>query len=484
MKRIICVILAAFFVMSLAGCQNADAHVYFEMIEPPENLDPQTAYTDSDLIVVRNIFEGLLRKDQNGKIVKGACSDYKKEGNVYTFTLRDGLKWSNNTDVKAEDFVFGMKRAVDPSTAAPFASRLFAVENARQINKGNADLNTLGVHADGNKVIITLCEEDADFEDTLTSSVCMPCSSDFFYKTEGKYGQELSGVISNGSYRLAKWNREEFGIRLYKNEKYNGGFEAKNGAVFFSCNDKKTKTERLDGNACDMTFLPSDELSKLDKKFTNVSVQNTCWVLTIGTEYSKAVRKAFMQSFSPETYKEFLPEGYAPAYSVYPAILSVEGAENEGITPYDLSSAQASFSSIIAKTKDKNFESSKLYYFDKPEIKEAVTSAVGHWQQNLCAFINIVPSNSLSALQKELGDRTLQFSLFPVTARSGAVKSYLELFGKSGDAITAQRELFEDYTMVPFAFESTNITYSGALKNVCVDIGNGYVDFSFVEKTE
>ena len=114
MRRAIAVILIAAFVLLCVGCGKSyrDAIVYFELIEQPETLDAQTAYSDSELLIVRNIYEGLLREDENGKIVKGACENYEKQGLTYIFKLRDKLSWSNGKALTAQDFVYGFRRAV------------------------------------------------------------------------------------------------------------------------------------------------------------------------------------------------------------------------------------------------------------------------------------------------------------------------------------------------------------------------------------
>ena len=71
MKRILkalALMLTVFTVFSLAACGNSyqDAIIYFEIPEKPYTLDPQTASTDSELVIVSNIFEGLLRKMKAG----------------------------------------------------------------------------------------------------------------------------------------------------------------------------------------------------------------------------------------------------------------------------------------------------------------------------------------------------------------------------------------------------------------------------------
>ena len=108
-------------------------------------------------------------------------------------------------------FVFAFRRAVLPETKAPFASRLFPIENAKEINEGKKSAETLGVSApDSTTLIIKLSYEDGDFEEALTTSVAMPCNEKFFTESAGKYGLSSDHTLSSGSYNLTKWNKEAF----------------------------------------------------------------------------------------------------------------------------------------------------------------------------------------------------------------------------------------------------------------------------------
>ena len=136
--KAISLILAALMLITLAGCKDSyqDAIIYFEIPEKPYTLDPQTASTDSELVIVNNIFEGLLRKNASGAIVCGACESFEYDNLTYTFKLRKDIIWSNEEPLTAADFAFGLRRAVSPETQAPFASRLFPIENAEKIYNG------------------------------------------------------------------------------------------------------------------------------------------------------------------------------------------------------------------------------------------------------------------------------------------------------------------------------------------------------------
>ncbi|MDO4607925.1 MAG: ABC transporter substrate-binding protein [Clostridia bacterium] len=487
-KKIISLILSVLLIICcFTGCSDKykEAYIYFELLEKPKTVDPQTAYNDSELLVVRNIYEGLLRKDEHDEIGLGAAADYTYKGLTYTFDLRDDLVWSDGTPLTADDFVYGFRRAVDPKIKAPFANRLKNIQGAEAIINGSADVSTLAVKAvDDTTLTITMCREDVNFLETLTTSVCMPCNQEFFENSIGKYGLDAENTISNGSYRLSKWNKEDFGIRLYKNEEYNGYFKAENAAVFISCVDDESQAIRLKDGDCDIAFIPCDELDKIDNTLTNVGINNICWFMTISREYSPQVRGALLSAFSGDVYGSALPSGFSVAKSIYPEIIAAD-TDNIGFTKYDLDAAKTEMSAQVAGMEDKKFPQATMYYYNTENVEKIATAVLGHWQKNLSTFVNIKDSDNLSALQSEIATSTLDFSLFPITAKSDLFSEYASNFAAVSTATTPetlQQELLKDLTIVPVAYQSTNISYISSLENVVMSDDNGYIDFSFIVK--
>ncbi len=489
LKKILSATLCLSLILGgLCGCgeKYMDAYIYFELLEKPSTLDPQTASSDSELLIVRNIYEGLMRKTQDGTIVGGASESYSYENLTYTFKLKENLVWSDGTPLTAYDFEYGLRRAVDPKIKAPFASRLFSITNAEAINSGNADISTLGVKAiDETTLTIALCQEDNNFLTTLTTSICMPCNQEFFEQSIGKYGLDPEYIISNGSYRLTKWNKEDFGIRLYKNEDYDGSFEAQNAAVFISCVEDEAQVPRLTDGDSDMAFMPCVELTNANKAgLETVDIQNICWIMTISREFNSEVRRAFAHGFSSDIYSASLPDGFAAAKSIYPKILGLN-TDGMGLTSYNINESKSVMSAQIAAMDDSKFPQSILYYYETDGVKELATRVVGHWQQNLSTFINIEPSQNLNVMQKEIGESTLDFALFPITANSEYFSEYAKNFAAVSTAATPdalQQELLANNNIIPVAYQSTNISYISTLENVNMEEDNGYIDFSFIIK--
>ncbi len=490
LKRIFSLLLTAFLLLSFVGCDNTDkAYIYFQLSEKPVTLDPQVASTDTELLIVRNIFEGLLRKDNDGKIVCGVAESYQKNGLTYTFKLREDAKWHNEEPIIADDFVFAFRRALNPETKSPFASRLFCIESAEEIFNGQKSANSLGVTATNDHTLkIKLAYDDQNFEETLTTAIAMPCNEDFFYESGGKYGMFKDNILSNGSYKLSKWGKEIFGIRLYRNSLYNGPFTAKNAAVFLSCSDELTPSEILLEDDADMAFIASTEIDKLKAaEFEINSYDNICWFLTLSDGLSGGIRKSLSILANGEVFKNSLTTGYSVANSIFPPALN-SGVTGSGMSVYDLQAAKQLYSEEIIKLTDKKFPSDViLYYYDDGFSKTVVTDIVGHWQNNLGAFVNIEAVSSPSVLASQLVTQTYGMSIFPINASSPEMSEYLQKFGitYNGQNLTElQIEILKSNNIIPIMFQSTSLAYEKNLNNINFQHGNGCIDFAFIVKQD
>jgi len=489
LKRIFCIVLCIVLMLPVfSSCSGTDdAYIYFELADKPMKLDPQTADNDVELLIVKNVFEGLLRKDDKGNIVGGAAENFKKDGLTYTFNIREDAKWSNGEDLTAYDFEYGLKRAVDPKTKAPFVSRLFAIKGAKEINSSKANLSALGVKALDDKTLkITLAYDDDHFENTLTTSVAMPCNEVFFLESAGKYGLFDENLISNGSYRLALWRKDPFGIRLYKNKEYTGDFNSKNAAVFFTCDKDETPFQRLEKNSVDMAFIETAQKKQAESAGLKVKeFENICWVMTMSNQFSPNIRKSFSMLVGGEVYSNSLQEGYSVASSIYPSIFGEEKILN-GITAYNEEEAKRLYLSEVKNFEDGKFPSDIiLYYYDDGFVKNVVTDIVAHWQSNLSAFINIEAVSSPDLLITELQNQTYPFAIFPIRAESRELAEYLKKFGvvyNNQPLDKLQEGILRSNKIIPLMFQNTNIGYSSALENVVTEYGDGYIDFSFIVK--
>ena len=488
--KILSFLLIVIITLNISGCSNTkDAYIYFELPEPPLTVDPQIASSDSELILVQNIYEGLLRKNSNGDIVCGVAEKYSVNGLTYTFNLRKDAVWSNGEPVTADDFVFGFARAVSPETKSPFASKLFSIKGALEIYQGKATKKELGVKViNSHTLSITLKAKDPDFEEALTTSVAMPCNEDFFLKAAGKYGLFADNIICNGSYKLTRWRKDPFGIRLYRYQEYIGDFESENAAVFLTCDPEEPTIEKLQKNSVDMAFIDCTLSEEAKNKSLKIKeFQNICWVLTLGDEFSYNMRKSLSMLVGGEVYSNSLPIGYTVAASLFPSVICEQNILT-GITAYNPTAAKNLYLEEIKNYENKKFPSdTTLYYYDNGSIKNVVTDIVGHWQSNLSAFVNIEAVSDSELLTSQLTEQNYAMSLFPISAKSTEIDEYLAKYNinyTNQDLSNIQAEILKTNNIVPVMFQNTVIAYSPALENVNTVFGNGYIDFSFIIKQE
>ena len=104
----------------------------------PETLDPHRAEGVNTADILRDLFEGLTIEAPDGKVIPGAASswDISDDGRVYTFHLRDALRWSNGDPLTADDFVYSFRRSADPATGSNYSSILAPIENAEAVVAG------------------------------------------------------------------------------------------------------------------------------------------------------------------------------------------------------------------------------------------------------------------------------------------------------------------------------------------------------------
>lgn len=221
-RRVLCALLAAVFVLSLAGCGSGSASFTWFVDTIPSNLDPQVASTASDVIACENLYSGLVRKDASGKLVPALAEHWEvsSDRRTYTFTLKSGLAYTATkgaaTDyaITAEDFVFAFRRMFRADTASPYAVEFSAIENSAAVLAGQLPETALGVQARGDATLVfCLSEPDENFLSKLTLPGAMPCDEDFFNSTRGTYGLSAASTLSSGSFYLYNWTASGLFLR-------------------------------------------------------------------------------------------------------------------------------------------------------------------------------------------------------------------------------------------------------------------------------
>lgn len=96
-----------------------------------DSLDPHKATAAGTKEILFNIFEGLVKPDENGGLIGAVASDYtiSDDGLVYTFTLRENVKFHNGDVVTAEDVKYSLERVSGLLDGTPLMSTLKTIES-------------------------------------------------------------------------------------------------------------------------------------------------------------------------------------------------------------------------------------------------------------------------------------------------------------------------------------------------------------------
>ena len=218
-----------------AGSSDADATATTKedkttlnifMASEPDHLDPALNSTVDGGCLAVNCFEGLMRYNANGELEPACAESYEvsEDGLTYTFTLRDGLKWSNGDDLDATDFVYSWKRAASPEVAADY-SYLCEVFPSFTYEEGLGDSDVVASE-DGKTLTVSLAAVCPYFLDLCAFPFFFPVDEEVVEPTvtaenpAGTWSLDAGdSFVSNGAYALSSWNHDA-DMTYVKNDNY------------------------------------------------------------------------------------------------------------------------------------------------------------------------------------------------------------------------------------------------------------------------
>jgi oligopeptide transport system substrate-binding protein len=208
------------------GGQQGGGSDTFTLAEVADIAD-MNSVTTTDLYSARllnNINEGLYRLDANDKPHPAMAKsvDISDDTLTYTFTLRDGIKWSNGDPVTAQDFEYGWMTLLNPDTAAEYAYLLYSfIKGAAAYNSGDGSAEDVGIEALDNKTLKVTLNGPYPFWLGLAGShqTYLPVNQKFYEQQGEDYAQSADSLLYNGPYIMTEFNPST-GATLVKNKDY------------------------------------------------------------------------------------------------------------------------------------------------------------------------------------------------------------------------------------------------------------------------
>lgn len=318
----------------------------------PDYLDPALNSSVDGACLAVNSFAGLFAYDADKSVVPDLVKDYtvSEDGMTYTFNLLPDLKWSDGSELNANDFVYAWNRAVKPETAADYSYMFDVIAR-------NAD-ETLNVTAseDGQTLTVVLGSPCAYFLDLCAFPAYYPVKQSEveaaadWETNPGAWCQE-AGFVSNGAFTLESW-KHDTSMTYVKNPNYHRADDVKIEKIEMMLSADDTAIFAA-YNAGDLDFIdtvPTDEIQTLlsNPEFYIVDNLGTYYVSfnvnsSLFDGKTAAQANAMRRAFALLIDREFIAEnigqtGQKPANTFIPTgMLDGNGGEfkvNDGAYTY------------------------------------------------------------------------------------------------------------------------------------------------------
>ena len=322
MKKILALVLVAtMLLLSFAACGNKPAVTTDngttanggEVVEPaattsiavclasePDTIDPALNSSVDGATLVAHLFSGLAKWAQKDDGTLEIVADAAKElvegvtnadGTVtYTYTLRDGLKWSDGKDVTAGDFVFSWNRAASTALAADYAYMYEVVDGYADIWETDADGNFVNpdaklnvVATDDKTLTVTLNNSVAYWNELLAFPVYYPVREDVV--ANENWATDPSTYVSNGMYKLTGWTHNSV-ITLEKNADHPDAAEVTMDKIeFYLSDDNNNMLSNFENGSWQLIDdVPTNEIAALKDKYPTefvvagqIGTYYVCW---------------------------------------------------------------------------------------------------------------------------------------------------------------------------------------------------------------
>ena len=520
-KKVLALLLAVTMVAGLTACgggadsqspensENAEAadatstgeKILSVQVGPdPETIDPALNSAVDGGNMLLHSFECLLTVDQEGKLAPGQAESWEtsEDGLTWTFHLRDGLKWSDGSDLTANDFVYSWKRVCDPMVAAPYAETVLGmVAGFGEATEG--DLDALQVEATDDKtLVVTLSSPCSYFGSLAAFATLSPVQQATVEANGDAWATAADTYISNGPFYISEWVPGSH-ILMSKNTNYwNADAIKLDGIKWNLIEDANASYSAYQtGEVLMIKDVPTEEIPSLsgNSDFFVDPIIGTYYlsVNTAREPFTDAnVRKALSLAIDREYVANTLMQGtYSPAYNFMgPGWVDTDGSQfinnsNGGQTyiseDYEANLEEAKqlladagypdgegFPSIVYSTNDAGYHKVVAEYLQEAWAQLGVDCKVdvvewasftpmrrnGDYDASRNGWVGDYsdPSNMLDLLYSTNGNNDGKFNSADYDAAMDISRSTLDAAERSDALHTAEDILMEEAACIPVAY--------------------------------
>ena len=192
-----------------AAATSGEKQLVVQLGPDPETLDPALNSAIDGANMILFAFDTLLGVDEDLNVVPALAESWEEseDGMTWTFHLREGLKWSDGSELNAEDFVYSWQRMADPETAAPYAETVLGmVKNFNEISTGEMEPSELGVSApDANTFVVELGQPCTYFDKIASFVASSPVQQETVEANGDAWAVDSSTYVSSGAFMMTEW---------------------------------------------------------------------------------------------------------------------------------------------------------------------------------------------------------------------------------------------------------------------------------------
>ena len=303
MKKLVALMLT--LALLLTGCVSAFAETTGTSMavclsSEPDTLDPALNSSVDGATMIAHMFSGLAtwaqKDDGTLEIVADSATELtapveNEDGTVtYTYTLKDGLTWSDGKALTASDFVFAWQRAAAPATGSDYGYMFEVVKGYAEMYETDADGNyvnpdaKLAVEAlDDKTLTVTLNNAVAYWNELLAFPTYMPVREDVV--SNEAWATDPSTYICNGAYTMTAWEHNSK-ITLTKNPAYHDADKVTMDVIEFYLSDDANNmlANFQNGDWQLIDDVPTSEIAALKEQYPTefvvagqIGTYYVCW---------------------------------------------------------------------------------------------------------------------------------------------------------------------------------------------------------------
>lgn len=366
--------------------------------EPP-SLDPGIAVDADSFDMIYACFEGLTSYDLKGELVNATAESFENTPDFtkYTFKIRKEAKWSNGDPVTAHDFVYAIKRNLDPKTASEYAYQLYYIKGGEEYNTGKGTADDVGVKALDDYTVEFQLKAPTPFFRELTFFPTLFPLHQKTIESNPQWVAEAKTIVGNGPFNMESWEHKSK-IVFVKNPNYWDKDNVKLDRIEISMIDDNNtalsmfENGDLDWGGYPASTLPPDAIQKLKDEGKLMVAQNPgTQSVVFNTEKppfsNKKIRQAFAYAIDRQSLIDnILQTGVPAAYGWVPTSM---GLKQDGYFKEDKEKAKQLLAEGMKELGISTFPK-VTYTFDSTDVNKKMAEALqDQWRKNLGVEVDL-----------------------------------------------------------------------------------------------